>query len=107
MKRWSIILTFITLSISVFAIRSPEYNRYLERAKKRIAEEKYTDALIILEKARNKEPENAEIFYLIGDCNKKMRNFGESVKNYAYARALSNRKDNILIEGALKLTKLF
>jgi hypothetical protein len=36
-----------------------------------------------------------------------MKNFSESVKNYTYARALTNRKDNILVDGALKLSKLF
>ena len=108
MKRWSILCTIFTLSVSAFAHPCPDaYNRYLERAKKKIAEEKYADALIVLEKAKMRQPENAEIFYLMGDCNKKTRNFSESIKNYAYARALANRKDNILVEGALKLAKLF
>jgi tetratricopeptide (TPR) repeat protein len=82
-------------------------NHYLERAKRKIAKEMYPEAYALLEKARVREPENPEVFVLMGDCNKKMKNFSESVKNYTYARALSNRKDNILVDGALKLSKLF
>jgi Flp pilus assembly protein TadD len=105
MKRWFIIL--LTFLISLNASASVDYNRYLERAKKKIAKKNYTEALEALQKAKMKQPENPEIFYLMGDCNKKLRNFSESAKNYAFAKALENRKDNILVDGALRLSKLF
>jgi tetratricopeptide (TPR) repeat protein len=108
MKNYLTLLFCFIISLQVcIAGNFYDENHYLERAKRKIAKEMYPEAYALLEKARAKEPENAEVFILLGDCNKKMKNFSESIKNYAYARALNNRKDNILVDGALKLSKLF
>ena len=108
MKRLLILSFTIFFSSNVFASNDmEEYNLYLARAKRKISTGKYDEALEALLKARTKEPENPEIFNLMGDCNKQLRNFGESVKNYAYAKALTNRSENILLEGAVRLSKLF
>jgi cytochrome c-type biogenesis protein CcmH/NrfG len=108
MKRCFIILLTFSLALNAFAFGgNADYNRYLERAKKKMTEQNYTEALDALQKALVKQPENPEIFYLLGDCNKKLRNFKESAKNYAYAKALEGRKENILIDGVLRAAKFF
>lgn len=108
MKRRLILFYCLMLSLQVCVAENfYDESHYIERAKRKMAKDMYPEAYALLEKARAKEPENAEIFVLMGDCNKKMKNFSESMRNYAYARALKNRKDNILVDGALKLSKLF
>jgi predicted Zn-dependent protease len=84
-----------------------EFNRYLERAKRKISEGKYPEAIESLKKAAIKEAENPEIYYLLSDCQKKVKDYAEAAKSYALAKALEGRKENVLLEGAVRLAKLF
>ena len=108
MRIWFILLLTLFANISVSTANNPaEFNRYLERAKKKMAEQNYTEALEALRKAAIKQPENPEIYNLMGNCNTKLKNFKESAKNYAYAKVLEAKSDNILIDGAMRFAKLF
>lgn len=108
MKNW---LTFFILMLFGFSIiANPEpadNNRYVERAKRKMSENNYAEALDALRKANERQPDTFEIYNLMGDCNRKLGNYAEATKNYAYAKTLSSRKDNILVEGIYRLSKLF
>lgn len=84
-----------------------ENDRYLERAKRKINEGKYIEAIDALKKASERDENNAEIYYLMSDCYKKNKNFKEAARYFAFAKALDGRKENILLEGAVRIVKLF
>ncbi len=108
MRIWFVLVFLFACSCLLSAADNPtDFNRYLERAKKKIGEGNYTEAVEALQKASIKSPEDPEIYFLLGDCHKKLKNYANSAKNYAYAKALSGRKENILLEGAIRLVKLF
>lgn len=108
MRIYLILIFLFTCGNLLSAADNPtDFNRYLERAKKKIGEGSYTEAVEALQKASVKSPEDPEIYFLLGDCHKKLKNYADSAKNYAYAKALSGRKENILLEGAIRLAKLF
>lgn len=108
MKKCLIGICFLVIPFSnLFALDDNGFNRYLERAKRKINEGNYTEAIEALKKASEKESENAEIYYLMSDCQKKVKNYKEAARYYAYAKALDGRKDNVLLEGAVRVAKLF
>lgn len=84
-----------------------ENDRYLERAKRKMNEGKYVEAIDALKKASERDENNAEIYYLMSNCYKKNKNYKEAARYFTYAKALEGRKENILLEGAVRIVKLF
>lgn len=107
MKTLSALFLSLLFALNLVAMSDTDFNRYIERAKKKIAEQNYVEAIDALKKAAERGGDTPEIFYLMADCNKKLHNYAEATKNYAYAKALERREDNFLIDGAIRLSKLF
>lgn len=101
-----IVCLFFQVNIG-FSFCENDFNRYLERAKRKMNEGKYIEAIEALKKASEKEAENPEIYYLLSNCEKKLKNYKEAAQYFAFAKALEGRKENILLEGAVRIAKIF
>jgi tetratricopeptide (TPR) repeat protein len=98
-------IAFFFLAIPQIKSQTAEY--YLNRADKKIEAKDYQGALETLQRGAENFSNDASLYSRMGFCEKKLGHYLSAAKIFAYAKALDSRKENAIIDGALKISSFF
>ncbi len=100
-------LTIAFFFLAIHQIKSQTVDYYLNRADKKIEAKDYQSALETLQRGTELFSNEATLYTKMGFCEKKLGHYLSAAKIFAYAKVLDSRKENALIDGALKISSFF